>query len=144
MNKDQTKKCPQCKNSLHESAFGWYFKVCNGCGEFNKRKKSHTQDKLEPEAQSEWKKELARIWDTSWSVIDRTRVYREIQSFVCSLLASQRRDLLQELLNEVEGIKKDSHQVEGGADGIDRAYISNGFNQALTAFADLIKAKLKL
>lgn len=37
MSNSKTKLCPQCHNTLDESAFSWYGSVCNGCGAYNEQ-----------------------------------------------------------------------------------------------------------
>lgn len=102
-----TKVCPECKNSLDESAFSWYGNVCNGCGKILESKPRDSDQKkcliqsckgrtdclphcpcdchIEP-----WETKLATIWDWSWSINERDEIYKKIKKLISTTLVTAR------------------------------------------------------
>ena len=84
-NEEKCKICPECKNTLHESAFSWYGEVCNGCGEFLKNKPRDSDlEKPQPPTETGWeadkmfKNYLAVAFAEFEKQLPRTRVMAEL------------------------------------------------------------------
>ena len=52
--------------------------------------------------ESPWELELARIWDTSWHLTDRDGVYKDIKSFIKSLLTQKTEEVKQRILDYIK------------------------------------------
>lgn len=68
-----SKTCPECKNSLDESAFSWYGNVCNGCGKIieNKPRDSDVKEEWEKEFEEyieQWSEYFGMKWLSDKSV----------------------------------------------------------------------------
>ena len=80
----KNRTCPQCKNSLDKSAFGWYGDVCNGCGNFREKKAGR----------EEWGIELDRKFDDGGGTGELHLVkFSELKSFIRQLLIKEKAEV---------------------------------------------------
>ncbi|MEK6878049.1 MAG: hypothetical protein AABY22_00495 [Nanoarchaeota archaeon] len=114
----KNKTCPTCKNTLDISAFGWYGKECNGCGEFG-RNEMQSGTILKYKTEENWEEKF----DITFSLAGD-----EIRDFIRNQLLKTRNETIQEVIGILEGMKPNL----GGLDNHDGGHYEMGFDQALS------------